>query len=40
MSKRSTEKPAEVAKKLAKEGWEKRPGKGDHVNYKKAGCVR
>ena len=37
MSTRPAEKAIEVAKKLARDGWEKRPGKGDHVNYRKAG---
>ena len=34
---RRAEKPTESTKKVAKEGWEKRPGKGDHINYKKVG---
>ncbi|SDQ98134.1 Predicted RNA binding protein YcfA, dsRBD-like fold, HicA-like mRNA interferase family [Rhizobiales bacterium GAS113] len=37
MSNRSTETPADVAKKLTKDGWVRRGGKGDHVNYNKAG---
>jgi predicted RNA binding protein YcfA (HicA-like mRNA interferase family) len=37
MSNRPTETPSEVARKLVKDGWVRRSGKGDHVNYNKTG---
>lgn len=29
--------PAEIIRRLEAEGWTRRPGKGDHVNFKKPG---
>ena len=33
--KRNVESPKQVAVRLAEEGWTRRPGKGDHVNFVK-----
>ena len=34
---RPTETPAEVTKRLEKDDWARRGGKGDHVNFNKQG---
>lgn len=35
--KRQVESPKQVAKRLLADGWTKRAGRGDHVNFVKAG---
>jgi predicted RNA binding protein YcfA (HicA-like mRNA interferase family) len=35
--KRNVESPKDLIKRLELEGWTRRPGKGDHVIYRKAG---
>jgi len=35
MNARNTVSPSEIIKRLEKEGWTRRKGKGDHVNFKK-----
>ena len=35
--KRLTEKPQEIVRRLIADGWVMRKGKGDHVNFTKAG---
>lgn len=35
--KHAVERPKEIAKRLESEGWQKRGGKGDHVNFTKTG---
>ncbi len=37
MNAKHTVKPRDIAKRLEADGWTKRGGKGDHVNYKKPG---
>lgn len=38
MGKRAPERPADVCKRLEADGWTRRPGRGDHVNYKRSGA--
>jgi len=37
MNAKSTQKPKDIAKRLVAEGWERKGGKGDHVNFRKPG---
>lgn len=37
MNARNTMKPSDLIKRLENEGWTRRKGRGDHVNFKKAG---
>ncbi|MGN6208849.1 MAG: type II toxin-antitoxin system HicA family toxin [Asticcacaulis sp.] len=37
MNAKSTVSPSVIIKRLESEGWTRRKGKGDHVNFKKPG---
>jgi predicted RNA binding protein YcfA (HicA-like mRNA interferase family) len=37
MARHSPEHPAAVCKRLERDGWQWRAGRGDHVNYNKRG---
>ncbi|HEV3184071.1 MAG TPA: type II toxin-antitoxin system HicA family toxin [Xanthobacteraceae bacterium] len=37
MARHSPEHPAAACKRLERDGWQRRAGRGDHVNYNKRG---
>ena len=37
MARHTPERPADVCQRLERDGWRRRAGRGDHVNYNKPG---
>jgi predicted RNA binding protein YcfA (HicA-like mRNA interferase family) len=37
MGRHAPERPSDVCKRLERDGWRRRSGRGDHVNYNKPG---
>jgi predicted RNA binding protein YcfA (HicA-like mRNA interferase family) len=37
MGRHAPERPRDVCKRLERDGWQRRGGRGDHVNYNKPG---
>ncbi|HEV3395349.1 MAG TPA: type II toxin-antitoxin system HicA family toxin [Xanthobacteraceae bacterium] len=37
MARHAPERPSDVCRRLEREGWQRRAGRGDHVNFNKRG---
>jgi predicted RNA binding protein YcfA (HicA-like mRNA interferase family) len=37
MARHAPERPSEICRRLGRDGWQRRAGRGDHVNYNKPG---
>jgi len=37
MARHAPERPSEICRRLEQDGWQRRAGRGDHVNYNKPG---
>jgi predicted RNA binding protein YcfA (HicA-like mRNA interferase family) len=37
MARHAPERPSEVCRRLERDGWQRRAGRGDHVNFNKPG---